>query len=424
MSGPVVPPLREGYVEAYARSLDCVHCGLCLPHCPSYVTSRDEALSPRGRIQLIRALGEGRLAPDAAGLDAALHSCLACRACESACPSGVRYGEMIEDHRAAGVRSGRASRLLGLALRRLVAGRRLHRAGVAATALAQRVGLLTLARALPLPRALREGLALLPPLPGRAERAPIRPGVYEPPGEVRAEVGLFTGCVMETLFGRVNRAALALLRAHGCRVHVPAAQRCCGALALHEGFADDFRAQLRANLAAFPDGLDAIVLDSAGCASALKEGGRLLPEAAGFAARVRDLSEVLVALGPRTPPREVPLRVAWDDPCHLCHGQGIRAEPRALLDAVPGLVRVELARPEDCCGSAGVFNLLEPAQAEAALGRKLADLARLEVDAVVTANPGCHLQWQRGLRRARPGVRVLHLAEVLAAAWGEGPLSR
>lgn len=405
---------------AYRATLDCVHCGLCLPACPTYEVTSSEVDSPRGRIYLMRALAEGRI--DAADplLLPPLARCLDCRACESACPSGVRYGTILEETRSrlsqAG-NGGRGHRLLRRLLDRYVADPSGHRFAIGLLALAQRTGLAQLARLLPLPPWLKQSLRLVPAVPPATDRAPIPPGIYEPIGKPRAEVGLFTGCMMQTLFGRVNRALLLVLRENGCRVHVPAGQGCCGALHLHAGLRDSARPLVEANLHAFPASLDAIVLDSAGCGSAMKEYAHWHSGATAFSSKVRDMAEFLADLGLVTPGGSLVRKIAYDDACHLCHGQGVRTQPRRLLAQVPGLSLAPLQRPEDCCGSAGIYNLLQPALADPILERKIDDLLASGADTVVTGNPGCMLQIAMGLRRRRSRLGVLHTAEVLAAAY-------
>ncbi len=421
-----MPVEAKELMAAYEASLDCVHCGLCLPVCPTYTVLSNETDSPRGRIYLMRALAEGRLSTDEPTLRPPIDRCLDCRACESACPSGVRYGDILEDVRAhlseQATSASRSKALRSRALRgmldRLVANHAGHRASMALLAFAQKARLTRLARFLPMPRWAKQSLKLLPRLPDANERAPIAPGIYQPFGELRAEVGLFTGCMMETLFGRVNRALLFVLRKNGCRVHVPEHQGCCGALHLHAGFRATARPLVDANLRAFPEHLDAIVLDSAGCGSAMREYGHWYPAAAAFSAKVIDMSAFLVELGPRPPQLPLVRAIAYDDACHLCHGQGVRSAPRVLLDSIPGIRFAHVERPEDCCGSAGIYNLLHPELAGPILERKLDDLLASGADTVVTGNPGCMLQIQAGLRGRGSEVRVLHTAEILAAAYG------
>ena len=414
--------VRPGLERAYDASLDCVHCGLCLPACPTYQSTAKETDSPRGRIYLMRALAEGRIEVDDPSLRGPLDRCLACRACESACPSGVRYGEVLEETRELLGRADartRRRKVLALWLDHFVAKRRGQHMSMHALAVTQRLGLDKVALHLPLPKPMLRSLSLMPRLPRLRERRRIEPRVYEPKGPVRANVGLFTGCMMETVFGRVNRALLRVLLANGCRVHVPATQGCCGALHIHAGMRERARPLVDANLQAFPADLDAIVLDSAGCGSAMKEYGHWHEGAAAFAAKVRDMSEFLDALGIVPPQQRLDITVCYDDACHLCHGQGIRSAPRRLLDAIPGLVQRPLEKPEDCCGSAGIYNLLQPELADAILARKVDDIIASGASTCVTANPGCMLQIQMGLKQRRSTVRVLHLAEVLDAAYAD-----
>jgi len=402
-------------IDAYTRSLGCVHCGLCLPVCPTYRVLGLETDSPRGRIYLMRALAEGRV-QDPAAIQPFLDRCLDCRACETACPSGVRYGLLLEEVRAELVQRapprGVAAALQRFLLWHVVAQQgRLRRAFRLARAL-EVLGLRAIARWLRvLPRALD---ALAPPVPPGRARTPLPPGLHRPRGRVRGRVGLFTGCVMEQLFGAVNRATLQLLLANGFEVVVPAAQRCCGALLLHAGHAGRARVLARANLAAFAD-LDVVVNNAAGCGSTHKQYGHLLgdQEGAQFAAKCRDVCEFLAAVGLTAAPGPRHARVAYDDPCHLCHGQGVRAQPRQLLAQVPGLELVPHARPEDCCGSAGIYNLQQPELAAEIGRRKVETLAAAGASIVATGNPGCMLQIAAHLRAARVPMQVVHPVELL-----------
>ncbi|MFO1076702.1 MAG: heterodisulfide reductase-related iron-sulfur binding cluster [Planctomycetota bacterium] len=403
---------------AHVRTLDCVHCGLCLPTCPTHQVLGSEADSPRGRVYLMRALAEGRV-EDPRAIRPFLDRCLDCRACETACPSGVRYGEILEDTRAElerrQPRSDAAGRLTRFLLWHVVAHQGRLRAAFGFGRLAERLGLRALATWIGLlPRAVAD---LAPPiLPGR-ERAPLPTGLHQPPVGVPrrgVRVAMFTGCVMEQMFGRVNRATLRLLLANGFDVEVPAAQRCCGALLVHAGRPDRARTLAAANVRAFA-AADVVVNNSAGCGAAMKEYGHLLGDTAGeaFAAKCPDLSELLAREGLTATPAELRARAAYDDPCHLCHGQRVRDEPRALLRRVPGLELIAHDRPEDCCGSAGIYNLLQPKLARAIGERKIRALAAAAPDLVVTANPGCMLQIDSLARAAGHRWPVRHLAELL-----------
>lgn len=408
----------ESIVDSYTRTLDCVHCGLCLPKCPTHQVLGVEADSPRGRIYLMRALAEGRV-EDPESIRPFLDRCLDCRACETACPSGVRYGEILEHTRAELERTkpkkGLKAWLTRTLLWHVVARQKRLRCAFAILRLAELLGLRWLATRLGLiPKAMA---AIGPPVPPGRERAPLRTGIHTPPAGTKLRnrrVALFTGCVMEPMFGRVNRATLQVLLANGFEVHVPAAQRCCGALLVHAGQPDRARLLARENVAAFAD--DEVVLNnSAGCGCALKEYDHLLQTEAGaaFAAKCRDISEFLAAEGLTATPAERPMRVAYDDPCHLCHGQGVRSQPRELLQQVPGIELVEGTRADDCCGSAGIYNLLQ-ADLAAEVGQRKADnLAQCAPDMIVTGNPGCMLQIDSHMQRSGHSVPVRHPIELL-----------
>jgi len=404
--------------SAYARSLDCVHCGLCLPACPTYQVLGVEADSPRGRIYLMRALAEGRV-EDPEAIRPFLDRCLDCRACETACPSGVRYSEVLEQTRAKLERRqpqrGFGPWLARFLLWHVVARQRRLRLAFALARFAEVIGLRRLAAALGIVPGPANRLA--PPVPPGRERRPLPAGLHVPPAGVArrgTRVALFTGCVMEQMFGPVNRATLRLLLVNGFDVVVPKDQGCCGALLVHAGRPDRAAVLARANVAAFADA-DVVINNSAGCGAAMKEYGHLLGDGPGaaFAAKCRDIAEFLAEVGLSARPAERRLRAAYDDPCHLCHGQGVRQPPRALLAQVPGLELVAHQRPEDCCGSAGIYNLLQPELAGEIGRRKAEYLIAANVDVVVTGNPGCMMQIDSHLRSAGHPVPVRHLVELL-----------
>ncbi|NUP51588.1 MAG: 4Fe-4S dicluster domain-containing protein [Catenulispora sp.] len=396
---------------------DCVHCGFCLPACPTYALSGDENDSPRGRIHLMRQVITGQADLDTAVAEH-VDSCLGCLSCVSACPSGVQYDRIIEEFRPqieqtyAEPRGDRLFRRLVFAL--FPHPLRLRIAALGAVAY-RRTGGAALVRSSGLLRRFpRLGAmeALMPPTTVRkAWRS--QPAHNPARGERRRTVGLIAGCVQRVFFGDVNAATVRVLQAEGCDVEIPA-QGCCGALSLHAGREDEAKRYARRMIDAFEragedrDGggnaLDAIVVNVAGCGSTLKEYGTLLADdpayaerAAAFAARVRDVSEVLTDLEPVAERHPVPARVAYHDACHLAHGQGVRAQPRALLAGVPDLKILEPAEAAFCCGSAGIHNLVRPAAAEQ-LGRRKAERIRAtDPDLVATGNPGCLLQIQRYL---------------------------
>ncbi len=409
---------------------DCVHCGFCLPACPTYVLWGEEMDSPRGRIQLmdLAERGEIGLAPPVVQH---WDSCLGCMACVTACPSGVRYDRLIEQVRPQVER--RFRRPLGeRVLRRLLFAvlpypRRLralapplvlYRASGAQRAL-RRSG--TLAR---LPRRLRTVEALAPTLAASALRAAPAP-VTPARGRRRGRVALLTGCVQQAFYGDVNAATARVLAAYGWEVHAPRAQGCCGALELHAGREREALSRGRALVAALEAvEPDVVAVNAAGCGSALKDLGRLLaddPEwaarAARFSSRVRDVSEILAGgPGPSATLHALPVRVAYHDACHLAHAQGVRAAPRDVLRAIPGLDLVEIPEGDLCCGSAGVYNLLQPAAAGDLAVRKAAAVGSVDPDALVAANPGCLLQIGAALRRQGRAVPLFHPVELLDAS--------
>ena len=403
--------------------LTCVHCGLCLSACPTYVETGSEAESPRGRIVLMKAIEQGEMTIDA-GVARHLDLCLGCRACETACPSGVEYGKLIEGARrhmaARAPRNGRDRRRRRLLARWLPDAQRL--APIAGLLrLASRLRLWRLSRAPWGPRTLRRLAALIPD----AARAGRLPAVLEPQGPPRATVALLTGCVAQALFARVNELTARLLVQAGYRVLIPRGQVCCGALLAHLGEGAEARRRARRNVNAFlRDEPDFVVTNAAGCGAMMREYGRWLDAEADYAngakklaAKVRDVTELLAA-APLAATHEVCARVAYHDACHLVHGQGVRSEPRALLRAIPGLELVELADGELCCGSAGTYNLTEPEMAWR-LGERKADAVLASGAQIVAAgNPGCILQIRAALRLRGHDLPVLHPVEILARARG------
>ena len=408
----------ESLISSYTRTLDCVHCGLCLPHCPTHQVLGIEADSPRGRIYLMRALAEGRV-EDPQAIRPFLDRCLDCRACETACPSGVRYGEILEATRAEletkQPKRGLAAWLTRSLLWHVVAKQQRLRWMFALLRTAEVLGLRWLATKL---RLLPSSMAAIAPsVPNASERRPLPTGVHQPKAGTKLRnqrVALFTGCVMEPMFGRVNRATLEVLLANGFEVHVPKAQGCCGALLVHAGLPDRARTLAANNVAAFAD-FDIVLNNSAGCGCAMKEYDHLLgtEEGKAFAAKCRDISEFLAEAGLTATPKECHQRVAYDDPCHLCHGQGVRSQPRDLLRQVPGLELVSARNSDDCCGSAGIYNLLQPELAAQIGARKAAELNDCRPDMVVTGNPGCMMQIDSHMRRSGHNVPVRHPIELL-----------
>lgn len=418
----------------YTATLDCIHCGLCLRTCPTFQLTGNEASSPRGRIYLMRGVAEGEVAGDDPVYHDELEFCLVCRHCESVCPAGVRFGEMMEIARDRAARTAKRPVLETLARRIgfdvVLPNRALMRLSMSLLGFAQRSGLL--ARVAPLFGARKDALLALPAVPPKSEREPL--GVRSPArGLERGEVTVLEGCVMPELFGRVNRATVETLGAIGFTTRACGTHACCGALHAHNGELEGARSLAKTTIAAFDGVADAdgeplpIVVNSAGCGAHMKEYGRLLADdpawrerASAFSARVRDFSEFVAANAPPDWKPSVDAsafgRVAYDDPCHLCHGQQIRKQPRELLARVAGLEQVELANAEQCCGSAGIYSMLRPVDSNAVFEPKLAALDESRAETLVTANPGCQMQWRSGIERAGRNVRVVHLAEVLAEA--------
>ncbi len=403
----------------YQDTLDCVHCGLCLAACPTYDVLGLEPDSPRGRVFLVRALAENRIE---SGKDIRPHldQCLGCLSCQSACPSGVRYGQILETSRGLIEQRwpsrGGKNRLRKLLLTRVVARQGRLRLAFRLLRLAQILGLRWLAHKLGLVPPLTNHL--LPEVPSAASRAPLQ-GTHEPTGftaaQVRGTVALFTGCVMEQVFGDLNRKTLQLLLANGYRVQVVDEQVCCGALLLHDGQIEAARRLAKTNIQAFADA-DVVIHNSAGCSNAMRDYGHLLgdDEAQQLADKCRDICEFLATEGLVATPAAFPYRVAYDDPCHLCHGQKIRAEPRQLLAAVPGLQLVDHPESERCCGSAGIYNLNQPELAAEIGRKKVAEIHKTGAEVLITGNPGCIMQIRAHLAMAGgPAPRVMHPVEVL-----------
>jgi glycolate oxidase iron-sulfur subunit len=336
----------------------------------------------------------------------------------------VRYGELLEEARAAveraGARSGLARRIEWLVLRRVLPHRLRLRALVSLLGTAQRLRLDRLALPL-LPRGLRERHDLLPAVPPRLERRSLPPRIPAD-GESRGRVALLEGCIMPELFGSVNRATARALARNGFDVVVPGGQTCCGALHAHAGDAETARALLERNREAFTAAdVDAVVVNSAGCGAHLRGAGHWLPDGDALAGRVRDVSEFLVERGLRAPTGRVEARVCYDDPCHLVHGQGVADAPRRLLEAIPG---VELVPHDDaaaCCGAAGIYNLTHREMSDAVLARKLDALEAADPDVVASGNPGCLMQIARGAAERGLRARVVHPVELLAEAYAKSP---
>ncbi|PKB79253.1 MAG: hypothetical protein BZY88_14405 [SAR202 cluster bacterium Io17-Chloro-G9] len=421
-SGPDAPAEADMY--------RCVHCGLCLSACPTYVVLGVETESPRGRIALMKAVNEGRV-----GINERLMShwelCLQCRACEAVCPSGVPYGRMMASTRSQvmsqGKRSVNLDRISRLFLRAALPHPKRLRLGAHLLRIYQRIGLQKLLRRTGiLPRVsmpLAELEAQLPVMDSQFF-SPTKK-VYRAPGEARLRVGLLSGCVMPVMQGSTMAATVRVLTRNGCDVVVPVGQGCCGALNIHAGDLEAGRDMARRNIDIFLNAdLDHIVVASAGCGAAMREYHELLendPEyvekAHRFSELVVDVTALLASL-PLDPPL-APLRrkITYQDPCHLVHAQRISAAPRAVLAAIPELELVEMEQSTMCCGGAGIYSLVQPELAEQILDRKMACVAATGAEQVVTANPGCMVQLEQGLRAMGNQSKVVHVVDLLDEAY-------
>ena len=407
----------------------CVHCGFCLLTCPTYTLWGKEMDSPRGRIHLIRMAVEGEVALTDLYVSH-FDRCLGCQACVTACPSGIKYGKLIESMRGQVERQYR--RPLGermfrqmLAaifphpkrLRKLAAVLRVYQ-GLGLQRLAHALGLTAL-----LPKNLRTMEQLMPDL-SRKESSTVLPPVIAAKGEKRRTVALITGCVQSVFTAQVNAATARVLAAEGCEVLVPQNQGCCGALLLDLGQEDEALALARKMINQFETlKLDAIIVNAAGCGAILKDYGYLLRDdpqyrerAIAFSAKCKDPSEVLAELTPRAPRQGMALKVAYHDPCHLQHAQGITAQPRAALRTIPGVQILELPESALCCGSAGVYNLLQPETGHALGERKAKNIIATQAEVVATGNPGCQLQISALLNEKGHPLPVVHYMELLDAA--------
>jgi glycolate oxidase iron-sulfur subunit len=427
----------------YSVLQQCMHCGLCLPTCPTYDETHRERSSPRGRIRLMREVADGRLEASATFAEE-MSYCLGCLACQTACPAGVDYATLLEHARGeverVGVGGGLRRRFVRwLALSMLFRRPRMLRAVGRALSLYERSGLQSTLRRSEivrwvLPASFWRLEAQAPPV-----RTPFSPGRIRPrewPDDARLNVAVLTGCVQDLVYPHVNRATVDVLLANGCEVATPAVQFCCGSLHAHNGELELARDLARRNLDMFDlDELDAVITNSGGCGSHLKRYGELLQDDSAYRDRahawdrkVRDVNEWLVEIGFRHPhapavengtPETHPLTVAYDASCHLLHGQKISQQPLEVLRAIPGLRLVNLPESDWCCGSAGVYTLTQPEQSAKLLARKLDHIASTGASVVATANPGCMLQLEQGMRRdpRLAGVRVCHVVELLAEAY-------
>jgi glycolate oxidase iron-sulfur subunit len=435
MTTATTPTPSEGFAGPEAPSLQdilrCVHCGLCLNHCPTYLQTGLETESPRGRLYLMRGVSQGRI-PITENVVRHLDLCLQCRNCEAVCPSGVRYGHLMERTRAQILRDGqrapaswRAGRIV---LRSLFSHPERLRSLMTLLRLYQRSGLEGLTR--------RPGLLRLLPGPWRnlvelAPRVSQRPfvarGVVGSPQDrsPKASVALLSGCMMPLFYAHVHEATVRVLVRQGLRVIVPSGQVCCGALHLHGGDREEARRLARRNIDVFlAEDVDAVVVNAAGCGAAMKGYGELLKDdplyaekAHRFSSLVKDVTEFLHGLPLADGLAPLNATVTYQDACHLAHAQGIKSQPRELLKSIPGLELVEMSQPDECCGSGGVYNFLHPDMSRSLLHRKMTHIAATGAQVIASANPGCMLQIETGLRRHHLSARIAHVIELLDDAY-------
>lgn len=431
---------QPGQKINYELFLDCVHCGLCTASCPTYVETGNENDSPRGRIYLMRAVRDGRLPLDT-NVRHHLDLCLDCRACESACPSGVQYGQLIEpfriDMHSSGSESGPETDDADDWFRRRILldmfpyPDRMRRALWPARLL-QRLGLWKMMQGLGifrvLPPRLRQLTEMLPPL---SRTLPPLQGVYPAQGKRRARVALFTGCVADVMFRATHWATVRVLQANGCDVLVPTNQVCCGAIHFHAGSSEPARTMADTNVSAFTKlDVDAVIVNVAGCGAMLKDYGHHWPDEQGAAERqaftnkVRDVHEFLDEIGFIPPTGPLPMRITYHDACHLAHAQQIRSAPRKLLSQIPELTLTELPESELCCGAAGTYNLTQPEMSSRLSRRKWDNVQHTRAGVVVTANAGCLLQMAREARRRGDRTPVVHPMDLLDLSYQRKPFDR
>ena len=426
-----VRPLHLAHLD-YSILQQCMHCGMCLPTCPTYDATKLERNSPRGRIALMRGIADGQLEVTRT-FGEEMYFCLGCLACETACPAGVDYARMFEEARAdieeAGVlRNGQRDVVRAFALRLVFARPLVLRALGRALRWYQASGVEWLVRKLGLTALLPRDLRELEPLTPRVQRefSDALIGAVESPEEPRHRVGMLTGCVQDLVYADVNRDTVDVLLANGCEVVTPGAQHCCGSLHAHNGELEFARKMARANIDAFDlEAVDAIITNAAGCGSHLKNYDVLLADDLRYAARarvwsakVKDVHEWLVECGVRSAECGTEkVTVTYHEACHLCHGQKISRAPRQVLERVPGLRLVEMAEATWCCGSAGIYNITQPEMSAKLLARKLANIEKTGTKVVASANPGCNVQLAAGARARGLALEIVHPVTLLARAY-------
>jgi glycolate oxidase iron-sulfur subunit len=412
--------------ETFELLMDCIHCGFCLPTCPTFALTGDETDSPRGRLYYMRLLAEGRIDPNESVLTH-LDRCLECRACETACPSGVRYGFLSELVRAQLTKQGKGPtrhfKLQDFLIRQIFPYPDRLDWLFLPLRIAQAFKATEWLNNIPM---LSRAINTVPPLPSRQWRR--LPQFFAAKNERKMRVGLITGCINSVVLSRTNWAAAEVLAAAGCEVVIPPEQGCCGSLLAHIGYLEDAKKLARQLILTFArhEPLDAIVVTAAGCGSFMKDYGHLFANdphvadlAGKFAAKVKDFCELLDEIGLPTSLKPLSGRVTYHDPCHLAHGQNIREQPRKLIRQVPNIEFVELPESDWCCGGGGAYSLLQPEMSDAVLDRKMANIKATKANIVVTANIVCTMQIWYGIRKHRLDIKLMHIADFLRAALPE-----
>ena len=428
MNGAVLPELADPKFKALVNQ--CIHCGLCLQACPTYDLFGTEMDAPRGRISLMRAASEGRISPDELGATFSRHInlCLSCLSCQTACPSGVKYGKLIETTKVAlehHRKQGAGERMIRwVALKQAMPHVGRLKAAARVLKVYESSGAQKLVRRMNvLPRPMRAAEAILPPISTQYRD-------YDKPalaiGEKRGEVAFFIGCIQEAFLNSVNEATIRVLQRNGFEVHFPTGQTCCGAAQLHIGEEGLARDLARKNIEAF-ERYDIIINNAGGCGATLKDEYEdlfrdadpvLAEKARAFGRKIKDINEFLLDNLREQPTGVIKARVTYSDSCHLRHAQKVVRQPRALLRLIPGLELVELRQPDRCCGSAGVYNIVHSEEADQVLDAKMSDIKDTGAEIIVASNTGCHMQLLAGVRRAGLNARVMHVVELLDLSYG------
>jgi glycolate oxidase iron-sulfur subunit len=412
----------------YVKLINCMRCGMCLPHCPTYKETFLETASPRGRVALVRKFQEGELEDSEQFLEY-VSLCLDCQACASACPCGVNAGELVAEFRCEKKSGEGLSMMEDLILRKLVPHPDALEVSMVPLRIYQKTGMQKMVRKLGLlkmfPAALGRMEGLLPELPS----APLRQTLDEvtpAQGVEKGTVGFFLGCVMSLLFSEASLATVQLLSALGYKVITPKDQKCCGAPNMLGHDREGVNQAARFNTDLFQaQQFDFVVTDCGGCGAELKKYGHHLDgeeKATAFSAKVRDISEILASEIPALQDRlkPLPLKVTYHDPCHIAHCQGIRSQPRALINLIPGIDFRELAEADACCGSAGTYNIEKPEMSDLVLSRKIGNIQKTGADYLITSNPGCLLQLKKAMAEQAPQIKVIHLTELLQMSLNAG----